>query len=236
MKLSRKVTLLVAALSLVPLGACADQESDTTSTEAQTQRTPQQTQQAEQAQAERTSEQSGNDAAYGNPAQAGGINGSGRTSNFDDIEAHIRLETHYATSDELSALQIDTDVRDGVAYLSGEVESAAERELAEREAVSVEGILSVRNNIRVIGDAEQATIAERLASTADDARITATVKARLLASENTAGLQINVDTDEQVVTLKGNVDDDAERELAGLIAANTSGVKDVRNEVTLKPD
>jgi len=237
MKQSRKITLMLAALFLLPLGACADRSDDTAEdTLAQTQRTEAQTQQAEQTQAQLTTDQSSGDASYGNPAQAGGINGSGRSSNLDDIEAHIRLETHYATSDELSALQINTDVRDGIAYLSGEVESSAERELAGQAAVRIEGIRSVRNDLRVIGDAEQATIAERLASTADDARITATVKARLLASENTAGLDINVDTDEQVVTLEGNVNDDTERELAELIAANTSGVKDVRNELTVKAD
>jgi len=236
MKPSRKITLMLAALLVLPLGACADRNTDTADTPAQTQRTEQQTRQAEQMQAQATAEQSSGEASYGNPAQAGGINGSGRSSDLDDIEAHIRLETHYAVSDELSALQINTDVRDGVAYLSGEVKSSAERELAEQAALSIEGIRSVRNEIRVISDTEQATIAERLASTADDARITATVKARLLASENTAGLDINVDTDEQVVTLVGNVNDDTERELAELIASNTSGVKDVRNELTVKSD
>ncbi|NGX15023.1 BON domain-containing protein [Wenzhouxiangella sp. XN24] len=237
MKPSRKTTLMLAGLFLLPLGACADRDNETADdARAQTQRTEQQTQQAEQTQAQTTTDESQSDASYGDPAQAGGINGSGRSSNFDDIEAHIRLETHYAMSDELSALQIDTDVRDGTAYLGGEVESAAERELAEQAAFNIEGIRSVRNDIRVIGDTEQATIAERLASTADDARITATVKARLLASENTAGLEINVDTDEQVVTLMGNVNDDTERELAELIAANTSGVKDVRNELAVKDD
>ena len=237
MKRPRKITLMLAAVSLLSLSACADRGDGTTDdARAETQRTQQQAEQAQTQQAEMPSQAGNSDAAYGNPAQAGGINGSGRSSNFDDIEAHIRLEAHYAMSDELSALQITTDVRDGTAYLTGEVESSAERELAEQAAVSIAGIRSVRNDIRVIGDTEQATIAERLASTADDARITATVKARLLASENTAGLDINVDTDEQVVTLKGNVNDDTERELAELIASNTSGVKDVRNELTVKAE
>lgn len=157
-------------------------------------------------------------------------NGDG---NLNDVEAHLRLEARLAASGELNALQIDTDVRDGTAYLSGELQSSDARELAAQEAAAVDGIHSVRNDIRVVSGDEESTIAEQLASGANDARITATVKSRLLASENTAGLDIGVDTNDQVVTLTGAVDSDAERELAGLIAENTSGVRKVENQLKL---
>ncbi|HKK03181.1 MAG TPA: BON domain-containing protein [Gammaproteobacteria bacterium] len=150
-----------------------------------------------------------------------------------DVETHLRLEARLAASEELSALQIDTDVREGTAYLDGEVRSASARELAAQEAAAVEGIHSVSNEIRVVSDEEATTVAEQLAADVDDARITATVKARLLASENTAGLDIGVDTKDRVVTLEGTVDSDTERELAGLIAANTSGVREVKNRLEL---
>ena len=206
MNYTRNIMLTLGTLSLLALGACAERNEGATDTQAQGQ------------------------------YNAGGIDTSTRSSNIDDIEAHIRLETRYAASGELSALQIDTDVRDGTAYLSGEVRSDAARELAEQEAVNIEGIRSVRNDIRVVSGENERTLAESLASAADDARITATVKSRLLGSENTAGLQINVDTDGQVVTLEGDVSDDAERELAELIAANTAGVENVRNQLNVKSD
>lgn len=171
-----------------------------------------------------------------------GIDADNRNSSFDDIKAHIRLETRYATNDDLSALQIDTDVRNGVAYLSGEVESDAHRQLAAEEAADVEGVLSIRNNLQVSGtegqsDVElESDVTEDAGSMAEDLRITSSVMARLKASANTAGLLIDVDTDEQVVTLRGDVPDDNGRELAGLIARNTSGVREVRNRLNVKPD
>lgn len=244
MNTDRKIIALLATLSLLLLSGCADntEESATDADRTQPQAQAPQARAAQDRAQERDAQDDGSETTYGDPARAGNIDAGERDSasdlrsNIDDIEAHIRLEARYAASDNLSALQIDTDVRDGTAYLSGEVGSDTERDLAEEEAADIEGIRAVRNDLRVIGDSEQATMGERLAATADDARITATVKARLLASDNTAGLQIDVDTDGQVVTLEGDVDDDAERELAGLIAANTSGVKDVRNQLDVNPD
>jgi hyperosmotically inducible periplasmic protein len=150
-----------------------------------------------------------------------------------DMRMHMALEMKLATSDELSALMINTDVRDGVAHLEGEVGTEAQRDLAGEIARTLEGIRSVQNDLRVNADAQ--TLGEQLAEGIDDAALTARVKSRLLASENTSGLQINVDTTESVVTLSGEVDSDTERELAELIAANTPGVSSVRNELEVGP-
>ena len=163
----------------------------------------------------------------------GGAMSAPDNGTLTDVEAHLRLEARLAASEDLRALKIDTDVREGTAYLDGEVRSAKARELAAQEAAAVDGIHSVRNEIRVVSDEEASTVAEQLAADVDDARITATVKARLLASENTEGLDIGVDTKDRVVTLAGMVDSDTERELAGLIAANTPGVREVKNRLEL---
>lgn len=62
------------------------------------------------------------------------------------------------------------------------------------------------------------------------------MKSRLLLSDNTSGLAINVDTSDSIVTLQGDIDSDTERELAGLIAGNTPGVSEVKNKLKLKSD
>lgn len=237
---TRNTLLLLATVALLPLSGCADDASETAAIDNDTANNSREEARDMQRDDHTPEESPVNDrrygSAYGETEQAGGINGSNRNSTIDDIAAHISLETRYATHDELSALEINTDVREGTAYLSGEVDSEAKRQLAEEVAADVDGIHSLRNDLRVVDDGEQATAGESLAAAADDVRITATVKSRLLASENTGGLDIKVDTDEQVVTLQGDVSDDAERELAGLIAANTSGVKEVRNRLNVKPD
>jgi hyperosmotically inducible periplasmic protein len=151
-----------------------------------------------------------------------------------DMRMHMALEMKLATNDQLSAMMINTDVKDGVAHLEGEVGTDAQREMAGELAMTVDGVKSVMNDLQVTGDAE--TLGEQLAQGATDAALTARVKSRLLASENTSGLQIGVDTTESVVTLSGEVASDTERELAGLIAANTPGVSSVNNELSAGND
>ena len=146
-----------------------------------------------------------------------------------DVRTHVVLETKFAQSDELSALAINTDVEHGVVHLKGEVDTEARKEMATELAKSVDGVKSVRNDIKVTGGEPGAL--ERMQDTAGDATLTAKVKTRLLASSNTSGLAINVSTSDDVVKLEGEVDTETERELAELIAANTSGVANVRNEL-----
>ena len=151
-----------------------------------------------------------------------------------DIRMHLALEAKLAQSDELSALAINTDVKDGVAHLKGDIQTDTQRQLATEIAESVEGVKSVRNELRVTG--EDPSLVERVKDGAGDAALTARVKSRLLLSENTSGLAINVDTDDDVVILNGEVESDAERELAEMIAANTVGVEEVRNNLRIDND
>jgi hyperosmotically inducible protein len=73
--------------------------------------------------------------------------------------------------------------------------------------------------------------AERIAQ---DAAITADVKARLIAEPGIRSLSINVDTFNGNVTLKGEVTAAAQRSTAAGIAGKVKGVKSVRNELTVK--
>jgi len=151
-----------------------------------------------------------------------------------DVRMHLALEAKLAQSDGLSAIAIDTDVNDGIAQLRGDVQTDAQRQLATELAESVEGIRSVRNELVVTGD--DPSVAERLKHGVTDAALTARIKSRLLLSENTSGLAIDVDTDDDVVMLEGEVESEAERELAGMIAANTVGVEEVKNNLRIDND
>lgn len=149
-----------------------------------------------------------------------------------DVRIHLALETKLAASDTLSAFEIDTDVKDGVAYLKGTVESEARKELAAELARSVEGVRTVRNGLVV--DGGEPGVLEQMQDTARDAALTTRVKARLLASDNTSGLAISVNSEDGVVTLGGAVASEAEKELAEVIAANTGSVAEVRNKIHLE--
>lgn len=69
----------------------------------------------------------------------------------------------------------------------------------------------------------------------DDSAITAKVKAKLFEDPATSGFQINVTTFKRVVQLSGFVNDDASKARAGELAQSVPDVRDVENNVTVKP-
>jgi osmotically-inducible protein OsmY len=68
---------------------------------------------------------------------------------------------------------------------------------------------------------------------ADDANITANVKAALLANDHVKAWNINVDTYENVVTLHGYVENQAEYKLAQEIAGSIKGVESVDSKLAV---
>ncbi len=76
---------------------------------------------------------------------------------------------------------------------------------------------------------------ERSASQiADDAAITATVKAKLIADAEVKALDINVSTYENVVILEGKVATAGQRSRAEKLSRESRGVRSVRNELTVR--
>jgi hyperosmotically inducible periplasmic protein len=69
----------------------------------------------------------------------------------------------------------------------------------------------------------------------DDRAITTSVKAKLIEDKTTGGLSINVDTLNGAVALSGFAKSQAEKDQAGRIAASTKGVREVRNNLVVRP-
>lgn len=66
-----------------------------------------------------------------------------------------------------------------------------------------------------------------LACSETDAGVTTKVKSKLAADDTVKAYQIDVDTTDHVVTLSGNVESDAAKDRAVVLARQTDGVKDV---------
>jgi osmotically-inducible protein OsmY len=71
--------------------------------------------------------------------------------------------------------------------------------------------------------------------TSTDAATTAKAKAALALSKRVSALDVNVDTTNGVTTLTGKVPTLEGKELAGQIVADTSGVREMRNLLTVDP-
>jgi hyperosmotically inducible protein len=70
----------------------------------------------------------------------------------------------------------------------------------------------------------------------DDATITTRVKTKLLDDPVVKGLQIDVDTVNGVVFLTGTVNSQEEKQRAIELARETSGVREVRGDLTVKSE
>ncbi len=152
-----------------------------------------------------------------------------------------KLESAYLVNRHLNNFTIDTEVKGSTAHLSGTVQSDVDRELAEQIAYKIDGIESVENDLKV--DPKYSTmdkIKDKAEDAGDsfsmwfeDATITSAIKSKLLINSETSGLAVNVDTHHGQVTLTGEVDSSAEKELIETIAENTDGVRDVNNRLTV---
>ncbi len=145
-----------------------------------------------------------------------------------------KLETALLFNEHLNSFTIDTDVKKGVAYLDGSVESDIERDLAVQIARSIDGIEKVESDLVVEAETEQSAANDRRRQSAEsfrdgvlNATLTARVKTHLAMNEHTKARNINVDSKNGVVTLTGSVDSEAARDLANTIAKNTNGAVQV---------
>jgi len=150
-----------------------------------------------------------------------------------------RIEFRLETTDTVKKYDIKVAVDDkGVATLSGDVATAAQKAAAGTLA-NVEGITRVVNNITVDPD-EDKTLAERTKNGLNkagekisDAWITTKVKWFFVGEDLLADSNINADTADGVVTLKGTVKTDAGKKRAVALTSGVDGVKRVVDQMTI---
>lgn len=155
------------------------------------------------------------------------------------------VKSKLAADDTVRATDINVDTKNGVVTLKGEVPSAAAKTRAIELAKATDGVRDVVDAIAVTPTATptSGTIDETrrkaddsargVGETMGDAGITTAVKTKLLADTAVSGLNIDVDTNEAVVTLKGEVHSAAEKRRAMEIARETSGVKSVKDQLKI---
>jgi len=139
-------------------------------------------------------------------------------------------------------------VNDGSVMLAGRVDSLTEHHRAIRVAWSVDGVRRVSSEISSANDAGDEVLwvappppkveegkkpSQGIMSS--DPVITTRVKLGLLASSSVPGLDVNVDTNDGVVTLFGVVPTEDAKTVAAAEARNVNGVVRVENELQVVP-
>jgi len=147
-----------------------------------------------------------------------------------------KAETVLLMNTNLNNFDINTDVKNGKVVLTGKVNSDLDKELAEELVLSLDGVMDVDNNLTVVKDMDAKTTDTDM-NTDDndltDAKITTVITTRFLFDSEVDGTDIDVDTDNGVVKLKGSVESEAEKQLAIKIAKNAEDVRDVVDELTI---
>lgn len=150
-----------------------------------------------------------------------------------------RINFRLETSDTLRKYDVKVKVDKGVVTLSGDVVNAAQKAEAERLA-KVDGVTRVQNDI-TLDPNEDKTVADRVKSgltktgeKITDAWITTKVKWFFIGEDALKDSDINVDTKDNVVTLKGTVKSAAGKTRAVQLAKNTDGVKQVVDQLMVK--
>lgn len=86
-----------------------------------------------------------------------------------------------------------------------------------------------------LGAVSAVVLAFTVACSQTDAGITTAVKSKLAADDTVKAYKVDVDTANKVVTLSGEVDTEAQRAHAVMIARNTDGVADVIDQLRINP-
>jgi hyperosmotically inducible periplasmic protein len=157
----------------------------------------------------------------------------------DDKTLEDRIDYNLETNALVRKYNLDVKVDKGVATLTGDVATAAQKSEAEKLA-KIHGVTRVDNRIEIDPN-EDKTVADRISKglsrtgeSINDAWILTKVKWFHTGADALKGSDINVDVKDGVVTLKGTVKTEAGRAKAIALAKDTDGVKRVVDQLTIK--
>lgn len=142
-----------------------------------------------------------------------------------------KLDAVVLLNEDLNPFEIDTDVVDGMAIVTGNVSSDLHRNLLNDLALSIDGINSIDNQLHVEPVEYELEGQIDPASEVLDASISTAVATKLLLNSEIDSSRIDVDTSNQTVILEGRVGSDLNSNLAEQIARSTFEVQDVHNRL-----
>ncbi|GJM11690.1 MAG: transporter [Pseudohongiella sp.] len=149
-----------------------------------------------------------------------------------------KLGTIVIFNEHLNPFEIETDVVDGAAIVTGKVDSPIQKSLMTELALGVEGIHEVDNRLVIVSEKTHADNKDEsgAVSTMLDASITTAISTKILLKSEIDSSEIDVDTKDQTVTLNGTVASEIQSELVEQIAMNTFEVDEVVNKLEISND
>jgi hyperosmotically inducible protein len=164
-----------------------------------------------------------------------------------DATTTAKVKSKLLWNRSLSGTDISVETNNHVLTLGGAVNTAAEKDLAERVALKTSGVHKVNNTITVtnprarLGGVDLKKVEnnagealEDVGGDISDAWITTKVQSSLIFTRSLSIDALRVNTNNQVVTISGMVDSKSEKDLVSEIANDIAGVKSVKNEIQVR--
>jgi osmotically-inducible protein OsmY len=169
------------------------------------------------------------DPAYTAPARTSSDRSFGEVVDDSTITAAVKSKLLW--SKHADGLSTEVETMNGHVTLSGTADSSAAKDLAGRLARNTDGVSGVENKLTIEKKSNVSDVAaqkaDQAATAVSDSWITTKVKSTLLYSRWVDGSDIKVVTKSGIVTLSGQAETAAARNLAIELAQNVRGVKKV---------
>ena len=144
---------------------------------------------------------------------------------MDDSILSTKIKTKMIGDEFVKARNIDVDVLNGVVYLIGVVESSSQKRMAAGIARGVEGVRHVENQLLV----GKTTIGKGF----EDTMLTSKIRAKLLQDPDIRSTNIDVDTNNNVITLTGIVKTDKERNRVLYVVQEVADKRQIVNNLSV---
>ena len=148
-----------------------------------------------------------------------------------------KIQARYFLDTDIKGRDIDVTTANGTVTLNGTVETGAQKREALAIARETDGVTDVNDQLQVVpAEREPAARAGEEDDTAafDDAWLTTKIQAQYFVDPDVSSMDIDVTTENRVVTLEGDVETATEKTLAEAIARDTKGVERVVNRLVVQ--
>jgi hyperosmotically inducible protein len=157
------------------------------------------------------------------------VKDAGKTATREVTDSWLTLQTKLAllADERVSSADVHVTTHRGVIALRGKVDSAAEQKAAEEIALNIEGQKQVVNQLTVVSTARRKMVDRQ------DHQIVKDVKQAIKKDASLKKADIDVRAEKGIVTLTGKAPSLETSVRASETARRVSGVRAVRNELTL---
>jgi osmotically-inducible protein OsmY len=171
----------------------------------------------------------------------------GGSGPLGDAWLTTKVQSKFFLDDEVKGREIDVSTLEGVVTLTGSVRSESEKRQAVAIARNTDGVRQVNERLRVDQSAAGTAGAmdgdggatpgrtdwdvRSVENPFGDEWLTTKIQSKFYLEESVKGADINVDTREGVVTLKGTVPSAEAKQTAEQIVRGTAGVQRVENQL-----